>query len=370
MAQDPETAEDDDFLISDDDRYNARMDDDIRVDDYEDFIDVGRRVHLKLAASVAEALNEATDGLRRRFGITPPKDDRTGPRARGPGDMLFDVARLQLEYLSKLADLTKEHGGDAHRFLERMLLRAGGNSPRPPRLDMQLYVTGGDDKAFEPRRRTLRFVVVNDWKADAVLSLAMRSCVNIETGLAPTVDNGTLVLAFANAGPQPLGGSAMGEVTLHVDQAAWLEPFNAYRVDIDVLVDGKPRKTIELIVTSVPKPALPVLELTRAKRNSGAVPIVNDLGRDASVVCELDPFRDLATHDPTPEALAEVNCPPGVLKKDESTSFVVRETAAKGIGAGTYEAVLRVLLRPQQDARDERLNEELVNRFRVRVVRT
>jgi hypothetical protein len=350
--------DDDEYLLPDSNDYNTDLDKDTRVEDYEDFLDVARRVQLKFTAEMAAAFSRTAGEFRRRHGIPDPQEDRVRPRERGPGDVLFDIARLQLDYLGKLADLTKAHGGEAHRILERLFAGAAPRKSGESRLNVELYVVGGEENQFEPQRRRIRFVLVNDWEPDADLSFRVGSFVDVESGLDHAGGLGALTVTSRSTGQTvPLGGST--DVTVDLDvAAAKFAPFHAYRADIDALVGSRVRRTIQVVVRSVPKPALPTLQFTlgRALQPPERIfPIVND--QDVPVTLEEVrgvgvPLLDVASHSQSSlevsTSLAGFRKQKYELEPGDSLPFPISLTLAgrkARPSRGTYEREVGVLLR-------------------------
>jgi hypothetical protein len=309
------------------------LDADSDIVDYEDLLDVARRKHLKLAANVAEALSNGEAYVRERLGLPDPREDRTSPRAPGPGDALFELGRLHLEYLDKLADLTKEIGADAHRYLEGLFARAGRSAGAPARLAVDVFEPA-DGATYEPSRPRLSFEVQNDWKAGATIDFQAGRFVDLETGTPVAEERVTLLRVKAEGATRDvaLGGRVRATVEIQA-RRTHLRLHHIYKAPIRVLVDGVLRQTIEVVVRALPKPAIPTLELTwdgnRFSPKDRVFPVSNDTKWAGTFV-------------------AKVDGQPVTLKKDGSCEAVSLLDVASGQPAGC-QVVLRLTREQERD---------------------
>jgi hypothetical protein len=114
-------------------------------------LEKSRRAAILTAANLLEAADKAKR-LRKRFAstLTAKDDGETAPTDRG--DFLFDLLRLNANYLNQLATLGKRHGGIAQSALEKLYgLMVPANSRE-----------ASSELSFTRSRRTARFLVRND----------------------------------------------------------------------------------------------------------------------------------------------------------------------------------------------------------------
>jgi hypothetical protein len=324
------------------------------IEDYEDFIDVSRRVHTKLFANVAKALTDADTRVRRQLGLPPRDADRLAARMPAASDLLLDLGRLHLEFVDRLADLTREHGTDVERALEGLLARVPRSTSRTTRFEIDAY-DPGNDAPYEPATRTLRFRVrTDDLQPDSPVDVQCEAFADIETGEKVVPRDGER-LATASLSAAERGASDRdASITVNIDRRLF-QTSHAYASTVRLLVNGAVSRTFQIILRVLPKPALPLLELRRSpgKRwESRPFPITNDTGAKATL--EVTPWEGrlantaTANADKGPGFKVSIN---GRVAKDEGPTLSDGETATCTFTAddvptdgATYEEIVRVVL--------------------------
>jgi hypothetical protein len=355
------------------------------IEDYEDFIDVSRRVHTKLLANLAESLTNSEKRVREHLGLPPRDADRMAARLPAPSDFLLDMGKLHLEYVDRLAELAKHHGTDVERALEGLMSHLPRSTARASRFEVDAYDPGAG-KPYEPSTRKIQFRIrTDDLQPDTRIEVKCGRFVDVETGEA-----------VSEAGKDALKPSAIDRIergafapdrdatiTLTVSRDVF-RPSHAYSADVQLLVDGAVRRKFQVFLRILPKPALPLLELRwshQANRwESRSFPITNDLpirgderaeleikpvdgplgpagkGNKGNQEIKLLALLDPMTWEPGPKV--EVICDRQRLAAGETAlcQFVADKIPKNKAG---YEAVVRLVLRSNG-------REEEVARLRVR----
>src|SRR5215510_12462974 len=128
--------------------------------DEHEILEQSRKAAIRSAATLLDSVSKTRE-LRRRFGATFGGYRR---RAEGDekdsGDFLFDLLRLNAEYLNRVSRLGERYSEFAHRALENLYAVAAPPGMRHDGRDLVFDWRGSADR--ERRPRTLRFVVESE----------------------------------------------------------------------------------------------------------------------------------------------------------------------------------------------------------------